>query len=130
MIDHSGCDHPRTPSARAKCRRERSGGASPSSSTPRRTRRSSQTPNAAWSGPLCSDPECIHGSCYRIRYQEMPETTRYGQTPRHREDECQVCHVERVEFIGRDAYTNMMARVGEKCAWRVKRSQEFRALPA
>jgi hypothetical protein len=37
--------------------------------------------------------------------------------------------VERAEYIGRDAYMNMMARVGEKCVWRVKRSKEFAILP-
>ena len=33
MINHSNCDHPRTPSARAKCRRAQQGGSTPKASS-------------------------------------------------------------------------------------------------
>lgn len=121
MIDHSNCDHPRTPSGRAKCRRGQDG------STPTRTRGKRSAREAVpWSGPLCPDETCVHGSCYRIRYG-LPEDN-YGQTPGRREDECHICHVEKIEFIGKDAWSGRTYMVGEKCAWRVKRSPEFRAL--
>lgn len=53
----------------------------------------------------------------------------YGQTPRDRDKECHTCGVERIEYAGRDAFTGMEVWVGEKCKWRVARSEEFRPVP-
>lgn len=125
MIDHSGCDHPSTPGARARCRRAQTGG---SSGGERIRNRATRSRGVSWSGPLCGEEGCIHGSCYRIRHQEVPELVRYGQTPGKREDECHSCHVEKIEFIGTDNHTGRTLMVGERCAWRVKRSPDFRAL--
>lgn len=99
MIDHSGCDHPSTSSARARCRR------------------------AQANGEEGSAPRKKMGSTPR----EAPDRDNYGQTPGRREDECHICHVERIEFFGKDAWSGRTLLVGEKCAWRVKRSPEFRA---
>lgn len=96
MIDHSQCDHPRTSSARAKCRR---GGGS---STPKKA--SPKDVDFSGSGGAQS------------------------QTPGWKADECHVCGVERSEFQGTDAFTGLFVLVGEKCAWRVKRSDNFSAM--
>lgn len=99
MIDHSQCDHPRTSSARAKCRRAAAGGdAGP--------KRKASTKEVDFEGSGGAKP----------------------QTPRDKGDECHTCGVERIEFYGRDAFTGLPVMVGEKCAWRVKRSPEFRAV--
>ena len=100
MIDHTNCDHPRTSSARAKCRRARAGGGEP-----RQKRASSKEVDFSGSGGASP------------------------QTPRDKGDECHVCGVERIEFRGTDAFTKLLVLVGEKCAWRVKRSDDFAALP-
>lgn len=100
MIDHSKCDHPSTSGARAKCRR---GGAP----APKRTK-GEATPKTI--GP--------------------DEVDNYGQTPAWKADECHVCGVEKSEFQGTDAFTNLFVLVGEKCAWRVKRSEDFAAMRA
>ena len=99
MIDHSQCDHPRTSGARAKCRR-----ASAGDDTPKKSR---ATPK---------DVDLSGGSGNPT-----------SQTPAWAADECHICGVERIEFAGTDAYINMQVLVGEKCAWRVKRSDDFRA---
>lgn len=100
MIDHSNCDHPRTSSARAKCRRAQAGGGS----TPKRK---------------ASEKE--------VDFKGSGGAT--PQTPRDRSDECHICGVERIEFKGTDAWTGLHVLVGERCAWRVKRANDFAALP-
>lgn len=99
MIDHSKCDHDRTRAGRAKCRR---GGEDRS----RREGASSKEVDFSGSGSGGGPT---------------------SQTPAWKADECHVCGVERIEFLGRDDYTNLIVLVGEKCAWRVKNSDEFRA---
>lgn len=98
MIDHSKCDHERTSSARARCRR---GG----SDAPKRERKAA-TP----------------------RTVGVDDDDNYGQTPAWKADECHVCGVERSEFKGTDAFTNLFVLVGPRCAWRVKRSDDFAAM--
>lgn len=98
MIDHSQCEHPRTSGARAKCRRA-NGNYKEDGSTPKQK-----------------------------RVAKVDGDDNYGQTPRDKGDECHTCGVERIEFYGRDAFTGLPVFVGERCAWRVKRSQDFRAV--
>lgn len=97
MIDHSRCEHPRTSSARAKCRRAQAGG---------QPRQKASTKEVDFTGSGGATP----------------------QTPRDKGDECHTCGVERIEFAGTDAWTGLSVMVGEKCAWRIKRSEDFRAI--
>lgn len=97
MIDHSQCDHPRTSSARAKCRR---GGGS----TPRKKASEKEVDFSKGSGGA------------------------QAQTPGWKSDECHVCGVERMEFQGTDSFTGLFVLVGERCAWRIKRSEDFAAM--
>lgn len=99
MIDHTNCDHERTSSARARCRRQIKSGD--------KARPKASTKDVDFSGSGGAK----------------------SQTPGFKSDECHVCHVERIEFLGTDAWTGMTVMVGERCAWRVKRSDDFRALP-
>lgn len=99
MINHTACDHPSTSSARARCRRARANG---STHTER--------------GEVKATPHIV-GSDGK------------PQTPRFKSDECHVCGVEKIEFKGTDQWTGLLVLVGERCAWRVKRSDNFEALP-
>lgn len=98
MIDHSQCEHERTRSARARCRREAGG------STPRKERASKKSLDFSDSGK------------------------ERGQTPTQRSDECHVCGVEMIRYSGTDSWTQLKVYVGEKCLWRIKRSDDFRLL--
>ena len=53
-----------------------------------------------------------------------------SSTPGWKADECHICGVEKSEFQGTDAWTNLFVLVGVKCAWRVKRSDDFAAMTA
>lgn len=61
--------------------------------------------------------------------RQEKDDSNYGQTPRDKDKECHVCGVEKIEFKGTDAFTGLLVLVGEKCAWRVKRSNNFAAMP-
>lgn len=100
MIDHSKCEHPRTSSARAKCRRQQAG----DDSTPKRKRGG--------------------GS---VKVIDLGSDGR-PQTPRFKSDECHTCGVERIAYSGTDAWTSLPVLVGEKCLWRVRRADDFRVL--
>lgn len=39
-----------------------------------------------------------------------------------------VCTVEKIEFAGTDPLTDRLLFVGERCAYMVKRSSDFRAI--
>lgn len=94
MIDHSKCDHPRTSSARAKCRRGGGG-----SSTPRKAA-STKEVNFSGSGGA------------------------QGQTPRDRDKQCDVCGVERIAYFGLDVVSGVRLYVGERCYYMVKRDPD------
>jgi hypothetical protein len=47
------------------------------------------------------------------------EDDNYGQTPGRKEDECHVCHVERLCYKGVDLWSGMTVMVGPKCKWRI-----------
>jgi hypothetical protein len=47
------------------------------------------------------------------------EDDNYGQTPGRKEDECHVCHVERLCYKGVDRWSGMTVLVGQKCKWRI-----------
>lgn len=94
MINHSDCDHPRTSSARARCRRQKAGG----DSKPTRQRAAPQT--------------------------EKDEESSYGQVPRDRHMQCDVCGVERIAYKGLDVLTGVTLYVGEKCYYMVKRDPD------
>jgi hypothetical protein len=104
MIDHSGCDHPATSGARAKCRRARGGGATPKESTGKRA-----TPKT-WGGKAHHDPD-------------RPRNT--GTTPRDRDKQCMVCTVERICCKGTDPLTGQLLYLGERCMYRIERSEDF-----
>jgi hypothetical protein len=99
MINHSDCDHERSSSARARCRRGQSGGA------PRKQR--------------VSTPKEDEGPEYGVHK---------SRTPGFRGDECHVCSIERIVYGGTDAFTSLPVLVGENCKWRVKRSENFRVI--
>lgn len=105
MIDHSQCDHPRTSSARAKCRREKGG-----DSTPRKERVSKKE---VWFGLAHHNPN-------RERNR--------GTTPRDRDRECQVCHIEVIQFRGTEPTTGILRFVGERCLWRIKDAPDLRMI--
>ena len=91
--------------------------------------------------------DCDHPStsgarakCRRARNGSTPRATpralgtpdpddNYGQTPRFKGDECHVCGVEKIAYKGTDSFTKLLVLVGDKCAWRVKRSDNFAVLP-
>lgn len=98
MIDHTNCDHDRTSSARAKCRR-----AVKSGSTPR---------------PSASPKEVNFGGSGGAS----------AQTPRDRDMQCDVCGVERIELRGTDPLTNTIISVGAKCAYMLRQADDVRYL--
>lgn len=99
MIDHSKCDHPRTSSARARCRRAQSGEPVKKRATPREV-----------GGGGNGAPD------------------NYGQTPRDKADECHKCGVEKIEFRGTDPVSGILLYVGPKCAWYIRRSEDFKVV--
>jgi hypothetical protein len=114
MINHSNCDHPRTSSARAKCRR--SGG--------------NYSEKVGFAPPLYSlGPPPGPGRRVIGKKEREERDDNYGQTPRDKEKECMVCGVERIEFKGTDPLTGLTLYVGERCTYMVKRADDFVALP-
>lgn len=99
MINHSTCDHPSTPSSRSKCRRAKAAGK-------------------------------VHtGGATAIEVNLSKESTSkksdsYGQTPRDRDKQCDVCGVERIAWFGLDIISGVQLYVGEKCFYMVKRDPD------
>lgn len=129
MISHDNCSHPSSSGERAKCRRARAKG--------------QPTPTANMLvGPICDDAYCEHDLCRRLRPEvakavwlgkrhHNPDRERNtGQTPRDRHRECTVCGVEVIEFAGTDPVSGILLYVGERCTWRVEKSEDFRAVKA
>jgi len=52
-----------------------------------------------------------------------------AQTPRDKDKQCDTCGVEKIAYLGRDAWSGMLVYVGEKCRWRVKRDPDVKVLP-
>jgi len=99
MIDHTNCDHPRTSSARAKCRRaHRNGDGAPTTATPK-----------------------------DIDFGSGGGTS--GSTPRDKDKQCDVCGVERIELRGTDPLTGVILHVGAKCSYMLMRADDVVALP-
>lgn len=99
MIDHSGCDHPRTSKDRAKCRKLRA--------------------QAGFHPPLYSlgpPPKVKGATSKRIK----DDDDNYGQTPARRDMECHKCGVERIIARGTDPISGILLYVGEKCYWYIK----------
>lgn len=98
-MDHSQCAHPRTSSARAKCRRGQIG----------------------FSAPLYSlgpPPRVSKGKAVK------DEDDNYGQVPRERWMECDNCGVERIDRRGTDPLTGVLRFVGPKCAYTLKQADD------
>lgn len=99
MIDHTNCDHPRTSSARAKCRRaHRNGG-----ETPARKASKKDVDFGGGGGSKAS-------------------------TPRDRDMQCDVCGVERIELRGTDPLNGVILSVGAKCSYMLKQSHDVQAI--
>lgn len=103
MISHTDCDHPSTSGARAKCRRARANG--------QEVKTTERVPS--------------DGASVKVIGRERNT----GTTPRDRDKQCDVCGVERMEFRGTDILTGLMLYTGERCAYYIKRSDDFEALP-
>lgn len=99
-INHSDCDHPRTPSARAKCRRQRAGGA-----------------------PRLATEKVVDFSTTGTR---PPRDDAYGQSPRDRDKECMICGLERIAWRGTEGATGRLLYVGDKCRYYVARAADFK----
>ena len=99
MMNHSDCDHPRTSSARAKCRRRQAGG-----STPKRERATTK----------------------EVDFGRASGDVR---TPSDPAMQCDVCGVERVALRGTDPLSGMILTVGERCSYMLRRSDDVEALP-
>lgn len=115
MISHAECAHASTPSDRAKCRRARGRG----------------EVQVGFSAPLFSlgPPPKVKEATWGGKAHHDPDRERNtGQVPGRRDLECHVCHVERIAFAGTDPQTRILLFVGERCSWRVERSEDFRAV--
>jgi hypothetical protein len=108
MIDHSGCDHPRSSSARAKCRRSRAAGEEGGGA--RELGDSRATPKRSWGGKAHHDPDRERNT---------------GQVPKDKANECHICHVERIVARGTDPLTGILVFVGERCSYMVERQDDF-----
>ena len=115
MISHSECDHPSTPSARAKCRRARATGVGGREVREGGTKGSSRTtPKKEWGGKAHHDPDRERNT---------------GQVPKDKANECHSCHVERILARGTDPLTGILLFVGERCMWKVESQPDFALLP-
>lgn len=95
MINHSNCDHPRTSSARAKCRKAQANG-------------KVHTDASQGATPVEVD-------------MRRSDPTGKAQTPRDRDKQCDVCGVERIAYRGLDVISGVVLYVGERCYYMVKR---------
>lgn len=105
-MSHAQCDHPSTPSARAKCRRANGQGRK----------------KTEWHPPLVLPEK-------RASVKGVDLSDNYGQTPKDKALECNVCGVERIAYRGTDPLTGLLLFVGEKCQYMVKRAPDFEVLP-
>lgn len=94
MIDHSACEHERSPKARAKCRREKSG------ATPKDVDFTS-TPSP----------------------RERKPKERKG-APRDKSAECRVCGIEPIAWRGTDPLTGVLLYVGKDCEYYIRHSPD------
>jgi hypothetical protein len=106
MIDHSSCDHERTPKARAKCRRARAEG---EDSTPKRVKKGA--------------------SVKELDFTPEEKERNRGTTPRDRDMQCDVCGIERIVAHGKHRLRDLHMYVGEKCFYYLDPEAEIRVLP-
>ena len=104
MIDHTNCDHPRTSSARARCRRLHTNGEEGA-----QRKKMGATPREPGSGG-----------------DGKPDN--YGQTPRDKADECHKCGVERIAYRGTDSLTGILLYVGERCLYHIKNADDLKVV--
>lgn len=97
MISHKDCEHPSTPSARAKCRRAQAKG---------------------------EDGATVKEVNFTGVSQKKASVDKYGQTPRDRDKQCQNCGVERILYRGTDPLSGLLLFVGERCEYMVRRSPD------
>ena len=98
MINHSNCKHPSTSGARSKCRKARAAGSeftAEEGATPRDLDLSKSTS------------------------RKKDDEDRYGQTPRDRDKQCDVCGVERIAWRGLDVISDIVLYVGQRCKYYV-----------
>ena len=95
MINHSTCDHPSTSGARSKCRKARAAG-------------------KEYTGQEATPREVDFSKAGR-----KSEKDTYGQTPRDRHMQCDVCGVERIAWRGLDVITQVVLYVGDRCKYYV-----------
>lgn len=95
MISHKDCDHESTSRARAKCRRQQAGGSVKEVDFSKAEKRSGGG--------------------------KQPTN---GQAPRDRENECDVCGVERVIAKGTDVLTGRTLYVGPKCQYMINGAED------
>lgn len=94
MINHSNCKHPSTSGARSKCRKARAAG---------------------------TEFTAEEGATPKVVGTRAPaEKDNYGQTPRDRDKQCDVCGVERIAWRGLDVISGIVLYVGQKCFYYVK----------
>lgn len=93
MINHSNCSHPSTSSARSKCRKAKAGG-------------------GEYTGSGGATPRVIGE-------KSTAERDTYGQTPRDRDKQCDVCGVERIAWRGLDVISGIVLYVGDRCKYYV-----------
>ena len=98
MINHSNCKHPSTSGARSKCRKARASGKE-------FTAEEGATP--------------MELDLSKSTSRKKDDEDRYGQTPRDRDKQCDVCGVERIAWRGLDVISNVVLYVGQRCKYYV-----------
>jgi hypothetical protein len=96
MINHTNCDHPSTSSARGKCRKARAAG-------------------GEYKGTGATPKELDLSKAATSKFKDN-----YGQTPRDRDKQCDVCGVEKIAWRGLDVISGVVLYVGDKCFYMVK----------
>ena len=96
MINHSTCEHPSTSAARSRCRKARAAG-------------------GEYKGPEGATPREVDFS----KAKSKPDKDTYGQTPRDRHMQCDVCGVEKIAWRGLDVISQVVLYVGDRCKYYV-----------
>lgn len=96
MINHSTCNHPSTSGARSKCRK------------------------AQAAGKEHTEAEGATPKIIGLKKGRDEEEDRYGQTPRDRDKQCDVCGVEKIAWRGLDVISGIVLYVGQRCYYYVK----------
>lgn len=94
MINHSTCEHPSTSAARSKCRKARAAG-------------------GEYKGDGGATPRVVG------ERSKSQDEDRYGQTPRDRHMQCDVCGVEKIAWRGLDVLSQVVLYVGDRCKYYV-----------